>query len=111
LSTIYSNFKSMTSLQFAEYKNTMLGQYVYDQVEIRNVQEDGQVVLNGPWSDSIINFHDFCITIIQVPKEIALDFRGGQKITLEAKISRYSEGYRHFNNCDNTLVLTYLNHK
>jgi hypothetical protein len=107
LETIFYNFEHMTELQFQEYKAEIAGKPVREIVEVGNVDDDGRVIVHGPWSPILFNITDFCVVVTGTPKEIALTLNGGDFIDLEATINGIVGNYNYFFNCENTLVLYY----
>jgi hypothetical protein len=111
LNFIYNNFETMTTLQFQEFKKEIAGEQVRQSVEVANVQDDGKVSLQGPWSPFIINISDYCVVVTGVPKDFALTLNGGDTFYLEATINGIVGNYGYYFNCKNTLVLNYRSAK
>jgi hypothetical protein len=107
LNTIYSNFETMTALQFKEYKTKIVGKPVREMVTVGNVSERGVVSLHGDWSPYIINWSDFCVVLTGMPKDELLKIDGGDDIYIEAIINGIVGNNNYYINCENTLVLNY----
>ena len=107
LNLIYRNLEEMTALQFKEFKNSIVGKPVRENVTVGNVQDDGKVTISGPWSPILFKISEFCVVVAGVPKDLAISLDGGDEIFLDAKIDRIVDDYNYYNNCENTLVLVY----
>lgn len=108
LDDIYSNYLDMTSLQFSEYKEDIIGKKVVDYVEIGGVQEDGKLNLSGSWSNDYEIIYDYCVVVSGIPREKALKYNAGQKILLEATVYGLVGDYNYYFNCENTLILNFV---
>ncbi len=101
----------MTEMQFKEYRDQIMGKKVNDVVRIGNVSEDGKLFLSGSWSTNLFDIYEMCMIVISVPKDTALSFSAGDVITLNATVYGLVGNYSYYNNCENTLLLTYNSHE
>jgi hypothetical protein len=108
LEMIYDNFKNETTLQFQQYTQSIIGKPVREIVNIGDVDKQGRVSLQGPWSPALINVSDFCITVTGMPTGESLKLSPGQKYALEATVSEIVGNYNYYINCENTLVLNFV---
>jgi hypothetical protein len=99
----------MTSLQFSEYKKDIIGKKVDEGVIVNSVNDDGNIDLKGPWSPTLFNVSDFCVVVSGVPRDQALQYNSGRLLMLEASIYGLVGDYNYYYNCENTLILRYIN--
>jgi hypothetical protein len=104
---IYDNFKHMTEYQFSVYKDEIAGKPVRENIIVGNVDDNGRIVIAGPWSENFFNLYDFCMTVTGVPSEIAVTLNSGDLVYLDASINRIVGNWNYYYNCENTLVLVY----
>jgi flagellar basal body-associated protein FliL len=109
LDDIYDNFKNMTEYQFSVYKSEIAGKPVREIVTVGNVDEHGRLNLTGPWSPWLINWSDFCVAVTGTPSDILISLNGGDDVHLEATINGIVGNNNYYINCENTLVLVYVN--
>lgn len=109
LKEIYHNFRYMTGLQFEEYRNTLPGRIVEESVEVRNVDSYGRISIKGDWSPLILNITDYCVVVIGMPQSKSIKLDGGEMIAIRARIKHLLGNYHYYYNCENTLVLEYIN--
>lgn len=108
LHTIYANLQTDTTLQFQQYTQSIVGKPVRETVQIGNVDERGRVILHGPWSPELFNVSELCVIVTGWPSEKAAKLSAGQKYSLKAIINGIIGGYNYFNNCENTLILNFV---
>lgn len=109
LDTIYSKFTRLTALQFKEYKNTLPGKIVNESVKVGNVDKYGRVLISGDWSPLFFNYNDFCVMLVGMPQSESIKLDGGDLIIINARIKHLVGNHYYFSNCENTLVLEYIN--
>ena len=108
LEGIYLLYLSTTELQFKEYMSYTYGEKITEEVVVGQVMDDGKVVLAGKWSESYYGIYEFCVVVQNVPKDIALSYVKGKKIYLEASIYGLVGNYNYYWDCENTLILSYI---
>ena len=109
INTIYHNHEYMTGLQFTQYKNSIIGKTVSESITINNVDKYGNVSLYGPWKESsIIEWWDFCVVVVNVPKDTALQLSAGNQRYLTGKVNRIMENNSFYINCETQLVLEFI---
>ncbi len=111
LDSIYDYLQSKTALQFKEYSQAIIGKPVRERVEIGNVDEQGRVILHGPWSPYLFNISDMCVVVTGVPTDKSIRLSPGGKYSLEATISGIISDYNYFINCEYTVILNYVSIK
>ncbi len=108
LEGLYLLYLSTTELQFKEYMSYAYGEKIQDQVVVGQVLDDGNVALAGEWSEHYYGFYEFCVIVQNVPKDIAMTYVKGHSIYLEATIYSLIGDYNYYYDCENTLILSYI---
>lgn len=108
LEGIYLLYLSATELQFNEYMSYTFGEQISEEVVVGQVLEDGNVALAGEWSENYYGIYDFCVVVLNVPKDTALNFVKGHTIFLDATVYGLIDDYGYYWDCENTLLLDYI---
>jgi len=84
------------------------GQKIHEKVLIGTVLDDGKVGLAGSWSDFYFGIYEFCVVVLNVPKNKAMALTKGSSIEMEASVINLFGDYSYFYDCENTLVLNFI---
>lgn len=85
---LMANKDKMTDLQFEEYVNSLIGKRIHLEGEVRDVHNDGEILLDAPNS----GFFDY-IYLQGVPKDIALTYDKGEIIIFDATIREFNYSF------------------
>lgn len=85
---LMANKDNMTDLQFEEYVNSLIGARIHLEGKVRDVHDDGEILLDAPNSD----FFD-SIYLQGVPEDIAITYDKDEIIIFDATIRKFNYSF------------------